>query len=68
MTLLLRKMNAFRVLTLFDDIEHDPQGLTTLSSDFRKEIVPVQFESATSRFPGSYRKSEEMKWVKRQIN
>ena len=52
MTLLLRKMNAFRVLTLFDDIEHDPQGLTTLSSDFRKEIVPVQFESATSRFPG----------------
>jgi hypothetical protein len=28
----------FRVLTLFNDIEHEPQGLTTPSSNFRKEM------------------------------
>ena len=41
---------VFRVLTLFADIEHESQGLTTPSLDFRKEMVPAGFEPATFRY------------------
>ena len=37
-------------MTLFNDNVHEPQGLTTPSLDFRKEMVPVGFGPATSRF------------------
>ena len=36
-------------MTLFNDNEHELQGLTTPSSDFLKEMVPVGFELAIFR-------------------
>ena len=35
------------MLTLFYDMEYEPKRLTTPSSDFLKEMVPVGFDPAT---------------------